>query len=143
MRKGTKVYNPRIVNNKNEIVRVNPRTGKRHIAHPSFKEREIMKFLNANQVKYKREYPVKMKVGKSTFTLYYDFYLPEYKLLIEYDGKHHKEPIYGKERFENTKRHDLYKNIWAAKNKRNLLRLDCNSDIATEICKRIDKLDPI
>jgi very-short-patch-repair endonuclease len=56
----------------------------------------------------------------------FDFYLPEYNLLIEYDGKHHFEPIYifgGKNYLRTVKKHDELKNEFARKNKINLLRI--------------------
>lgn len=138
-------YTPksRIVNSKKQVVRVDKFTGKHRIAIPSFKEKEIIKFLKSEYVSYVREYPVTITVNKRTYSLYFDFYLPAMDILIEYDGRHHKEAIYGAKELEKTKKHDAYKNMWAVKNKKHLLRLDKNSDIPIDICNFLDKVCPL
>lgn len=58
--------------------------------------------------------------------LKFDFYLPKYNLIIEYDGSQHFE-IYeffgGKDAFEQTQLRDKIKNEYCLKNKINLLRI--------------------
>jgi very-short-patch-repair endonuclease len=56
----------------------------------------------------------------------YDFYLPDYNILIEYDGKQHFSPIFGwdtEERFELRKKHDIDKNNYAKNNHFILIRI--------------------
>ena len=56
-------------------------------------ESRIEKFLINNDIEYKREYS--FCDCKNKGRLRFDFYLPTYNLLIEYQGKQHYEPIYG------------------------------------------------
>lgn len=61
----------------------------------------------------------------------YDFYLPEHNLLIEYDGKHHFEPVQfngvskkrARELFERTKLSDHIKEQYASDNNIRLIRI--------------------
>lgn len=57
------------------------------------------------------------------FTLPFDFYLPDNNIIIEFDGLHHMEPIYGEERFKITKLHDAMKNQYCKWNNIDLLRI--------------------
>jgi very-short-patch-repair endonuclease len=59
-------------------------------------------------------------------TLYFDFYLPDYNLLIEFDGMQHMKPIKhfgGNKTFENIQKRDTIKNVYCIKNKYYLLRI--------------------
>lgn len=66
---------------------------------------------------------------KDILPLSYDFYLPDYNLLIECNGRQHYEPVQfngktieeAKEDFEIQKRHDKLKEEYARNNKINLL----------------------
>ena len=57
----------------------------------------------------------------------FDFYLPDYNTLIEYDGRQHFEIGSGNldnpTKFELTKQHDEFKNKWAKENGYNLIRI--------------------
>lgn len=58
--------------------------------------------------------------------LSYDFYVPEYKLLIEYQGKQHYKPVKffgGQKHYIIQQRHDLIKKIYAKSNNYNLLTI--------------------
>lgn len=60
--------------------------------------------------------------------LYFDFYIPSYNLLIEYDGRQHFKFIEGdifgdKEEFKGRVRRDKIKNKYALRNNYNLLRI--------------------
>ena len=50
----------------------------------------------------------------------FDFYLPDYNLLIEYDGEQHFSPLENSwnnlNKFNKTIAHDNFKNEWALKN---------------------------
>jgi hypothetical protein len=63
---------------------------------------------------------------KRSDMLPFDFYLPQFNLLIEYDGLHHFEPVNGwggEEKFNITKENDEIKNNFCKLNNINLLRL--------------------
>jgi very-short-patch-repair endonuclease len=59
----------------------------------------------------------------------FDFYLPNYNILIEYDGKQHftyqnsDKSWNNKENFEKTVKRDQYKNQWCKKNNITLIRI--------------------
>lgn len=58
--------------------------------------------------------------------LSYDFYLPKYNLLIEFQGEQHKRPIDwfgGEEKFKIQKEHDKRKRDYAKQNNINLLEI--------------------
>lgn len=63
---------------------------------------------------------------KGTDMLPFDFYLPLYNLLIEYDGEHHFQPVKGwggEEKFKSTKENDEVKNNYCKQHNITLLRL--------------------
>lgn len=63
---------------------------------------------------------------KDIFPLPFDFYLPEYKILIECDGIQHFQPVEyfgGDENFEIVQRHDSIKNNYCLKNNMKIIRL--------------------
>lgn len=53
----------------------------------------------------------------------FDFYLPQYNSIIEFDGVYHFEPVFSNESFEKTKLHDKMKNNYCFKNNIPLLRI--------------------
>jgi hypothetical protein len=53
----------------------------------------------------------------------FDFYLPEYDILIEYDGEQHFKPKFGNDNFEKTKETDNIKTCFCADNKLYLIRI--------------------
>lgn len=56
--------------------------------------------------------------------LIFDFYLPEYNILIEYDGEQHFHPIKNdRYNFEELHKRDLYKNEWCKENQIPLIRI--------------------
>lgn len=62
---------------------------------------------------------------KNILPLPFDFYVPAYKLLIEYDGRQHFEPIFGKDTLEKTIKNDNIKNQFCLDNsdKYNFIRI--------------------
>ena len=67
------------------------------ICHQSKGEKIINDYLKLNNIFFEREKKFKDCKGKRC-VLPFDFYLPEYNILIEYDGKQHFEPV----RFHST-----------------------------------------
>ncbi len=91
----------------------------------SIGERKIEKFLNNHDINYVREY--RFDDCKNKRTLPFDFYLPDYNICIEFDGKQHFEYIEffdkTKEKFELRKRNDEIKNEYCKHNNIKLIRI--------------------
>ena len=96
-------------------------------------EKSIQKFLNEFNIDYEQQKTFddlhKSKIGQS---LSYDFYLPKYNLLIEYQGEQHDHPVkYSKnmtdaiaeKRFDKQKENDEKKKDYAEKNNIELLEI--------------------
>ena len=84
-------------------------------------EREIAYILNKNNIHYISQY--KFENCKDKKELPFDFYLPEFNTIIEFDGRQHFESV---EIFSNLKTtiwHDIIKNIFCEDNNINLLRI--------------------
>lgn len=87
----------------------------------------IDKLLDSMNVEHQSEYTVNINGHKFRF----DFYLPEYNMMIEYDGQQHYVPVnFGqnniddiKRKFEITKQYDQLKNNYCKENNINLLRI--------------------
>lgn len=84
-------------------------------------ERRVSIVLDANNIKYIREKHVMIKGKKHRF----DFYLPEYNLLIEWDGKQHKDKS---SQFYRGTYTDSMKNRWCYLTGVNLLRIPDNDE---------------
>jgi len=90
-------------------------------------------------------------IGLRGGNLSYDFYLPKYNLLIEYQGEQHERPIdfygkgkkYAKEQFEKQKEHDKRKKEYTINNGYNFLEIwyyDFN-DIENILDKYLSELE--
>lgn len=108
-------------------------------------EKLIGGILKKRNILFLREYT--FKECKDIHVLPFDFYLPDYNMCIEYQGKQHFE-IYdfshGKlskeeleEALERTRKHDLIKKEFCSSNKINLLVLTENDELEKEIDKFI------
>lgn len=83
-------------------------------------ELKICNFLDKQNIKYIREYTIK----KIRFR--YDFFLPDYNLIIEYHGKQHYTPVDiwgGVEGLKKRKSVDRFKKSLALSNKYNFLAI--------------------
>lgn len=95
----------------------------------SANERKIYNFLSTNNIKFDYEYPVQVPNRKRK--LRFDFFLPDYQLLIEYDGEQHFRPVTfngitksrAEKIFEKTKQRDADKNKYAEDNNIKLVRI--------------------
>lgn len=56
-------------------------------------------------------------------TLPFDFYLPDFDKIIEFDGQGHFEPVFGEASFMSTRYHDKIKNEYCKNNNIELLRI--------------------
>lgn len=92
-------------------------------------EKIFKDFLEENNIQYIYQYSLNQ--CRDILPLPFDFFLPEYKLLIEIDGEGHYHPCYfnqiGDEKAEKTfiitKKHDKIKDEYCATNHLNLLRI--------------------
>lgn len=94
-------------------------------------EQEIRYWLNTNQIIFKAQKSFDNLVGLKNGLLTYDFYLPTYNFLIEYQGEQHDHPVdfkhLGKkktlEEFEHQKEHDRRKRQYAKDHNIDLLEI--------------------
>jgi len=117
------------INNSTKVTIICPKHGefeqipKNHLApqgcpicKSSKGELAILGILEKYNINYKREY----RIVDEKYLLYYDFYLPDHNVLIEFHGRQHYEfiPYFHKtlEGFNEAKKRDLFK-IWLAKEK--------------------------
>lgn len=87
-------------------------------------ERKIALFLKGNNIRFKRQKKFSGCVYKRL--LAFDFYLPKYKICIEYDGKQHFFPIEyfgGLKEFERNQIVDRIKQDYCLKKSINLIRI--------------------
>lgn len=80
-------------------------------------EKIINQYLESKHIKF--EYPKSFPDLKDIHKLRYDFYLPDYNILIEYQGMQHIRPMNymgGKEKFTTQQKHDEMKRKYAKDN---------------------------
>lgn len=94
----------------------------------SFGELKIQTILQQNNIDFVREYSNEnCRFPNSNYLARFDFYLPDYNTLIEYDGKQHS--IIGTGKFDNPDKfkliqeHDNFKNGWAKENGYTIIRI--------------------
>ena len=90
----------------------------------------VAKLLNTLEIQFVKEKKFEdcknSKVGRYCRRLPFDFYLPEFNVVIEYDGKQHFEPIeiFGGEKvFQNLKIRDEIKNKYCKDNGIKMIRI--------------------
>lgn len=86
-------------------------------------EMEIATFLSREQVFFHREYFMKGLYNPETRKpLFFDFYLPKYNLVIEFDGiQHFRNP--DKHQLKNQKTKDWLKDLFCKRRKIHILRI--------------------
>lgn len=109
-------------------------------------EKKIAQFFDFHNIEYVREKIFKDCVNVAGNHLRFDFYLEQFNVLIEYQGQHHEKPVNKYRRakivHEKTTVHDEIKEIYAAENQINLLKIyypDYNKveEILTNLLKEI------
>jgi rubrerythrin len=106
-------------------------------------EQIIMNYLNARGINFVHQKTFDSLADKRS--LYYDFFLEDYGILIEYDGEQHYRPIEyfgGEPVFNKQKEHDIIKDEYASLNKLNLVRVPYylnNSEVQNLLDKTIRK----
>ena len=86
----------------------------------------LITYLMSNNIKYEYQKRFDDCRGIGDKPLSYDFYLPYYNLLIEYQGMQHYKPVIlfgGEEQFEIQQEHDRRKREYAKSNGYNLLEI--------------------
>ena len=87
--------------------------------------------MNSKNIKYVREKTFPNLLGVGNEPLRYDFYIPKYNLLIEYQGEQHYKPQdfkgegieKAKSKFKRQQKHDKYKREYAKENNIDLLEI--------------------
>jgi hypothetical protein len=99
-------------------------------------ENEIFGFLRKNNIKFESQKTFDGCVYKSN--LYFDFYLPEQNICIEYNGVQHYSPFEffgGLEGFEIIKKRDLIKKNFCKENKIKLFLINYKNDVNQKLIK--------
>lgn len=126
----------KLSNNQKELLR--KRKG-RKLSHG---ELLIANFLMQNQVEFIREhFFADFTVNKRFKLLFYDFYIPKYRLCIEFDGVQHETGTFMGHKQEKLILHDLYKNQYCYRKGIKLLRIKYTqiNDIENIITQYFDK----
>lgn len=87
----------------------------------------IEQYLTKNNIIFIKE--KKFKDCKYKKQLPFDFYLPEYNLLLEYDGEQHFKNSFKNTDFKIQHKRDIIKNKYCITNKINLIRVKYNVSI--------------
>lgn len=92
-------------------------------------ETKIRVFLKRNKIDYEKE-KVFEDCKSNGRNLFFDFYLPQFNMCVEYDGKQHYEPFYlwGENAFNITKRTDKIKNLYCKDKGIKLIRIPYTSE---------------
>ena len=96
----------------------------------------IGNLLDNKNIKYCTQYKFDDLLGIGGRNLTYDFYLPKYNLLIEYQGEQHFKPtnyLGGEEKFKKQIEHDNRKREYAKKNNINLLEITYKDNIKNKL----------
>ena len=104
----------------------------------SLGEKEISEILLENHINFIREKKFPNLKGINGGDLRYDFYLPDFNTVIEYNGKQHYEEIEffgGNEYFETLKSHDKIKNDYCVNNNINLIVINYKENIYESLSK--------
>lgn len=94
-------------------------------SNPLRGEQMIADVLDNYNISYYRQ--VSFNGCKDERPLWFDFYLPDRKILIEFDGKQHFQPVRwfgGVDSFKSTKRRDEIKTMFAEQSGLSLIRLN-------------------
>jgi very-short-patch-repair endonuclease len=105
------------------------------ICRESKGEKSIAAFLDNNNIKYERQ--KKFDDCKNKFPLSFDFFLPDYKILIEYDGEQHFREVShwgGKEQYDISQHRDKIKTEWVSSHPYfMLLRIRYDEDVSSRL----------
>lgn len=96
--------------------------------HMSHGEERIVKILIENNINFEQQKTYKDLKSDKNYALRFDFYLPDYNILIEYDGIQHFKYTDGscwndENNFSETQKRDKIKNEYCLKNNIPLIRI--------------------
>ena len=90
-------------------------------------EEKLSRILTQNNVAFIPQYHTETLKSDKNYPLYFDFYLPDYNTVIEYQGEQHYNPIsrgfYDETSFEELKRRDELKKEWCKTNKIKMIEI--------------------
>jgi very-short-patch-repair endonuclease len=100
-------------------------------------EREILNYLLENEINFNQEYKIENQYLKNKP---FDFYLPDYNVLIEFDGEQHYKTKFSmsKEDLEERIKIDKQKELLANKLGYNILRIKYNENIKDSLQKYLE-----
>ena len=86
---------------------------------------KIIYLLETYNIKYEMEKKFDSCISPKGNCLPFDFYLPEYNRLIEYDGQQHFHIAFGQdeEKLKTQQKYDIIKNDWCKKHNIKLIRI--------------------
>lgn len=97
-------------------------------------EKQIVSWLKKNKINFQRQKT--FNNCKYKRQLYFDFFLPDYNLCIEYDGMQHFQSIKhfgGDEAFKDSQKRDEFKNRFCKKHNIKLLRISYNESVIKKL----------
>lgn len=109
-------------------------------------EFEIANFLSKNGITFFCEFYFKeLKILNKRKLLFFDFYIPDYRLCIEFDGQQHYTGMFYGKQLKNQSKNDFLKSAFCKKNSLNLLRIKYTDikNIEDIICRKFDHICPI
>lgn len=85
----------------------------------------IITILKKNNISYELEKKFDTCISPKGNCLPFDFYLPDYNILIEYDGQQHFKISFGQDenKLIKQKEYDKIKNEWCKNNNIHLIRI--------------------
>jgi very-short-patch-repair endonuclease len=101
-------------------------------------EFKIKQWLDDKKIKYIQQF--KFHGCKNILPLPFDFYLPDYNICIEYDGKQHFKPIVffgGEEGFNKRLKNDKIKDNYCNSNNVKLVRVRYNENFENKLNNKI------
>ena len=106
----------------------------------SYGETKIFNILKNKNLCFETQ--KRFKDCKDKRTLPFDFYLPDYNLCIEYDGRQHFESVEifgGEQNFQIQQKHDKIKNNFCKENNIDLLRIKYTDDIEEKLNEKYNE----
>ena len=79
---------------------------------------KIINLLDKNNIKYEMEKTFNTCISPLGYKLPFDFFLPDYNIIIEYDGEQNVKPAFGesKNKLMKQQQYDKIKNNWCKEN---------------------------
>jgi len=105
------VYKTRVFNNEGRVIKS---FSNERESSPG--EIKIQRWLNKNKVRYKKEKTFPWLLGANNGEMRLDFYLPDFKIAIEFDGSRH-------DTCEYQKKNDHLKNYYVKKHGIRMIRI--------------------